>query len=156
MADTSVQHEAETWIVDHGLPLLFPGIRFKGAKLELTWGGVFAFDAVSEDGSLVAAISTSAAHTASGNLATAKFQKLKTDALYLLHIKSPARRMMIFTESSMHEYFKKAAAEGRFPPEIELHYVELPRELYAKVLAVRKIASQETSPRMKINNLANA
>jgi hypothetical protein len=77
MADTSVQHKAEAWIIEHGLPKLFPGISFVGKKLSLTWGGAFAFDAVSNDGTMVIAISTSAARTATGKLATAKFQKLK-------------------------------------------------------------------------------
>ena len=93
MADTSVQHKAEAWVIEHGLPKLFPANSFAGKKLKLTWGGSFAFDAVSNDGTIVAAISTSAARTATGKLATAKFQKLKTDALYLLHLETDARRV---------------------------------------------------------------
>ncbi len=84
MVDTSVQHKAEAGVIEHGLPKLFPAILFAGRKLKLIWGGSFAFDAVSRDGAMVVAISTSAARTATGKLATAKFQKLKTDALYLL------------------------------------------------------------------------
>ena len=56
MADTSVQHEAEAWVVANGLSALFPGVVFAGKKMKLIWGGTFAFDAVSEDGSIVAAI----------------------------------------------------------------------------------------------------
>ena len=146
MADTSVQHEAESWVINYGLPTLFPGVTFAGKKLKLTWGGQFAFDAVSQDQSIVAAISTSSARTATGKLATAKFQKLKTDALYLLHLETPARRLMVFTEPSMHEYFKAATAAGRFPPNLELLLIALPPELHAKVLVSREVASKETSP----------
>lgn len=146
MADTSVQHEAEAWVINHGLPSRFPGMQFAGRKLKLTWGGVFAFDAVSHDDSLVVAISTSAARTATGKLATAKFQKLKTDALYLLHLAVKARRLMVFTEESMHAYFMKAVVVGRFPADIELLHVPLPPDLLAKVLASRAVASHETSP----------
>lgn len=146
MADTSVQHKAEAWVIEHGLPKLFPGISFAGKKLKLTWGGAFAFDAVSNDGTMVIAISTSAARTATGKLATAKFQKLKTDALYLLHLENEARRLMAFTEESMYEYFKKSVATGRFPPEIELLHIPLPVELHTQVLASRAVASKETSP----------
>jgi len=57
---------------------------------------------------------------------------------------------MVFTEASMLEYFKKATTDGRFPPEIELHHIALPTELHNRVLAVRKIASQETTPQTKV------
>jgi hypothetical protein len=147
MADTSVQHKAEAWVIEHGLPAIFPDVSFAGKKLKLIWGGSFAFDAVSKDEAMVVAISTSAARTATGKLATAKFQKLKTDALYLLHLETDARRLMIFTEQSMYEYFKKAVVTGRFPPSIELLHIPLPVDLHAQVLASRAVASNETSPR---------
>ena len=146
MADTSVQHHAEAWVIKHGLTTHFPGVTFAGKKLKLTWGGSFAFDAVSQDQTLVIAVSTSAARTATGKLATAKFQKLKTDALYLLHLENETRRIMVFTEESMFEYFKRAVIAGRFPPSIELLYIPLPADLHAKVLASREVASNETSP----------
>lgn len=146
MADTSAQRDAEAWVIQHGLPSAFPGVTFHGMKLQLKWGGRFSFDAVSADGAIVALISTSAERTASGNLATAKFQKLKADALYLLNLQSPARMVMVFTEKSMHMHFCKEKEIGRFPPEIELHHVSLPYELHQRVLEVRALASKETSP----------
>ncbi len=121
--------------------------------MKLTWGGLFAFDAVSNDESIVVAISTSAARTATGKLATAKYQKLKTDALYLLHLEEKARCLMVFTEESMHEYFKKAVVAGRFPPSIELLHISLPVDLHAQVLASRKVASDETSPNKVSKNV---
>mgnify|MGYP001810320838 CR=1 FL=1 len=151
MADTSVNHEAECWIVEHGLPEHFLGHRFKPGKLRLSWGGSFAFDAVSEDQAIVVAVSTSAALTATGKLATAKFQKLKTDALYLLHIEGECRKIMVFTELCMQVYFSAAATAGRFPPSIELVHIPLPPELQTKVLATRAMASKETSPLLSKN-----
>ena len=152
MADTSVQHKAEAWIVAHGMPIHFKGMSFTGRKMRLVWGGQFAFDAVSADGSIVASISTSAARTATKKLATAKFQKLKTDALYLLNLEKEARRVMVFTEESMFDYFKKAVTAGRFPPNIELLHISLPIELHAEVVASRAIASNETSPKDSAEN----
>ena len=153
MADTSINHEAERWIVGTGLSAYFPDTKFTPVKLKLTWGGVFAFDAVSEDGKIVVAISTSAARTATGKLATAKYQKLKTDALYLLHLASAARTIMVFTEACMQAYFSKAAASGRFPTTIELLHIALPPELQERVIATRVLASRETSP-AKLQNAA--
>jgi hypothetical protein len=153
MADTSINHEAERWVVRTGLPLHWPGKCFAPRKMKLTWGGSFAFDAVSEDQEIVAAISTSAARTATGKLATAKYQKLKTDALYLLHLESDARRVMVFTESCMQEYFVRVAKLGRFPSNIELLHIPLPVELQAKVIVGRALASKETSP-LRVMNAA--
>jgi len=149
MADTSINCEAERWIVANGLAQHWPDVLFMPKKLRLVWGGEFAFDAVSNDGSVIVAISTSAARTATGKLATAKYQKLKTDALYLLHTELLARKVMVFTEHCMKEYFVQHAKAGRFPPEIELIYIPLPTELQGKVEASRAQASQETSPKNK-------
>jgi len=146
MADTTVQHKAEAWVIEHGLPTRFPGVLFAGKKLKLSWGGFFSFDAVSQDQTIVVSISSSGARTATGKLATAKFQKLKTDALYLLNLETDVRRIMVFTEESMCDYFKKAALAGRFPPSIELLHISLPSGLNAEVLASREVASNETSP----------
>lgn len=147
MANTAANLAAERWVVDHGLPGVIIGHRFAPRKMPLTWGGQFAFDAVSDDGSIVAVISTSSAKTATGKNATAKFQKLKTDALYLLHLAAPARMLMVFTEVDMRDYFDKATRTGRFPPSIERLFLALPSDLQAGVLATRAIASRETSPR---------
>jgi hypothetical protein len=107
---------------------------------------MFEFDAVSPDGRIVGAVSTSAARTATGKGAAAKYQKLKTDALYLLHVQEIERRLMVFTELPMLQYFEKQRAIGRFPPEIELWHIELPPDIHALVSKSRRVASIETSP----------
>lgn len=148
MADTSAQHVAEEWVVSRFLCKRFEGETFTGRKLPLKWGGQFAFDAVSEDGKIVGLISTSAARTAGGKAATAKFQKLKADALYLLHVVGAKRLVMIFTEESMLRHFEKERKSGRFPPEIEFVLALLPDDIHAQVLSARHSASVETSPRI--------
>ncbi|MDZ4348196.1 MAG: hypothetical protein U1A22_01495 [Xanthomonadaceae bacterium] len=60
----------------HFLPQRFKGIGFKEEKVPLVWGGKFAFDAVSDDKSIIGLVSTSAAKTSGGKQATAKIQKL--------------------------------------------------------------------------------
>lgn len=147
MADTSAQHIAEEWVVSHFLSEHFEGKLFSGRKLTLKWGGQFAFDAVSEDGKIVGLISTSAARTAGGKAAIAKFQKLKADALYLLNVNGAGQLLMIFTEESMLKHFEKEKKSGRFPPEIQFLLAPLPEEIRAQVLAARDVASAETSPK---------
>jgi hypothetical protein len=146
MADTRAQQAAEIWIVEHALPALFEGRHFTSQKLELKWGGKFAFDAVSSAEDVVVCFSTSAAVTARGKQATAKIQKLKTDALYLLNIKKQSRIAMAFSELSMLNHFKKSQSAGRFPPEIELVHTPLLTDMQEQVLAARLAASMETSP----------
>lgn len=149
MADSRVQLEAERWIVSECLPKHFDGLFFEARKLTLKWGGQFEFDAVSSDGKIACLISTSDASTAGGNLATAKIQKLKCDTLYLLYAEGVNRRVLVFAEESMRAQFEKERKSGRFPPEIELVHTSLPAELYARLLAARKVASAETSPRRR-------
>lgn len=146
MANTSAQLAAEKWIASHELPARFDGLAFEAKKLKLKWGGDFAFDAVSSDGEIVALISTSSARTASGKSATAKFQKLKADALYLLNAVGATQLLMIFTEETMQVHFEKERKAGRFPPEIEFLHVNLPDEIRTRVLEARRIASAETTP----------
>ncbi len=66
--------------------------------MKLKWGGYFTFDAVNTDGTIVGSVSTSSAQTATGKASIAKYQKLKADALYLLHVEGASRCLMIFTE----------------------------------------------------------
>lgn len=74
MANNSAQHQVEAWILKEGLVSLAEG-PFVGRKVELKWGGMFAFDAVNGDGTIVGNISTSSARTAGNKLAMAKIQK---------------------------------------------------------------------------------
>jgi len=146
MANTRAQHEAERWIVQQGLAARFPEISFSKRKVKLTWGGEFEFDAVSSNGKIVGAVSTSTARTTTGKAAAAKYQKLKTDALYLLHVHEASHYFMVFTELPMLNYFKKQRDIGRFPPEIELLHIALPPDIHLTVSKSRQIASLETSP----------
>lgn len=146
MANTSAQLLAEQWVVSHFLPDRYDGLFFEPRKLKLVWGGEFAFDAVSSDGKIVVLVSTSAAKTASGKQAIAKFQKLKADALYLLNVKAARELVMVFCDDSMQKHFIKERERGRFPPEIKLHYAKLPADLQVLVHQSRQIASAETSP----------
>lgn len=146
MANTSAQKKAELWIVGHYLPAHFDGLLFEERKVSLKWGGVFAFDAVSEDQSIIGLVSTSAAVTAGNNLATAKIQKLKCDTLYLTNVARPCRKLLIFSESSMIKQFQKEVEARRFPKDIELIHAELPDELHQEVLAARLAARREVTP----------
>lgn len=62
MADTRIQLEVEDWVRRNWMPTQY-GSKFSRERLPLRSGGVFDFDAVSEDRSIVGTISTSGART---------------------------------------------------------------------------------------------
>jgi len=84
----------------------------------LSSGGVFDFDAVSTDKTIIASISTSGARTASGKHAVGKLMKLRSDMLFLL-LSSASRKLLILCEPDMHALCQRELDGGRVPKEIE-------------------------------------
>ena len=83
MADTTVQREVAGWLREHWLSLKY-GQAFTARELRLSSGGTFEFDAVSQDGKMAIAISTSQSLTVGMKLGYGKLQKIRADALFLL------------------------------------------------------------------------
>ena len=84
----------------------------------MTPGGVFDFDAVSDDGKLVANISTSGSKTASGKNAVGKMLKVRSD-IYFLFLTKAERTLVLLTEHDMYEQWLKEVENGRVPSSIE-------------------------------------
>jgi hypothetical protein len=72
MAGSSIQLEVEDWVRRNWMPSHF-GIRFSHERLPLRSSGIFDFNAVSEDYSVVATISTGGSKTAGGKYAVARY-----------------------------------------------------------------------------------
>ncbi len=127
MADSSIQLEIEKWIRTNWLPQKY-GQPFNPRQLKLKPGGGFIFDAVSEDGAIVALISTSSARTAGGKFGAGKMQKLRADMLFLLL--APAQmRLIVLSEPDMFKLCRQEKKVGRVPEEIEFVLAEIPEEL---------------------------
>ena len=144
MADTRCQVECEDWIRREWMPAIF-GHPFYRERVQLTSGGVFDFDAVSADQTIIASISTSDSRTASGNFATGKMMKIRSDILYLL-MTNAARRLVILCETDMYERCQRELAAGRLPKDIEFLHAPLPDALAIRLFAARQIGSNEVSP----------
>lgn len=145
MAISRSQLEVEEWIRSIELSRLY-GQPFHHGALRLISGGIFNFDAISEDGCIVANISTSDAKTAQGKHASGKIQKIRADMLFLLM--APAdRRLIVLTERDMFDFWEKEKRSGRVPVEIEFLRIELPGYLSIRLNEARRIASEEVSPR---------
>jgi len=144
MADTRVQLEVEDWVRRNWMPRQF-GQKFYRERARLSSGGVFDFDAVSEDGKIVATISTSGARTATGKLAVGKLLKIRSDMFFLLLAKAE-RRLVVLTEPDMLELCQKEKERGRVPDSIEFYLADIPEELRERLRTARKKASREVSP----------
>ena len=142
MADTRVQLEVEDWVRQQWMPQHF-GMNFYRERLKIRSGGVFDFDAVSGDKSIVATISTSGAKTSGGKHAVGKILKIRSDMLFLTMVEAK-HRLVVLTELDMYEQCLKEAAGGRVPPEIEFAFAAVPEELNARLVAARQKASVES------------
>ncbi len=145
MASTLIHDEVETWVREKWLrPRL--GREFTKKNLRLTSGGEFEFDAVSADEEIVANISTSSLKTASGNVGAGKIAKVRSD-IYFLLLAPCLKKLMLLTDSDMHEAWLRQIDRGRVPDSIQIRCVELPNPLREKLRNAQKNASEEqTSP----------
>jgi len=141
MADTRTQLEVEDWVRRNWMQTQY-GQRFSRERLRLKSGGVFDFDAVSEDHSIVATISTSASKTSGGKHAVGKILKLRSDMLFLTLVDA-TRRIIVLTEQDMCDQCEKEAQGGRVPKEIEFVCAVIPDEMRSRLVAARLLASGE-------------
>jgi len=141
VADTRIQLEVEDWVRRNWMASHF-GVRFSRERMSLRSGGVFDFDAVSEDRSIVATISTSGSRTFAGKYAVGKMLKLRSDMLFLTMVEAK-RRVIVLTERDMCDQCEHEAEGGRVPPEIEFTCATIPDELRLRLVAARLRASEE-------------
>ena len=141
MADTRVQLEVEDWVRQEWMPTKY-GVTFNRDRVKLRSGGVFDFDAVSGDKSIIATISTSGAKTAGGNYAVGKMLKIRSDMLFLTMVE--AQQRVVLTAQDMYKQCHKEKEGGRVPQEIEFVHASLPEKLNARLVAARQKASVES------------
>jgi hypothetical protein len=146
MADTRVQLEVEDWVRDHWMFDHF-GQQFHRNRLPLSPGGVFDFDAVSEDRKTAACISTSGGTTATGRIGVGKFLKIRSDMLFLLLADGLEKRLIVLTEVDMYQVCLKEKSGGRVPREIEFVLAKIPDGLRTRLSSAKEMASKEVSPR---------
>ena len=144
MADTRVQVEVEDWIRDEWMPERF-GRPFYRKRLPLESGGVFDFDAVSDDKTIAACISTSSKITAGGKSGVGKLHKLRADMLFLVMATGLSHRLMVLSEQDMYECCEKEKASGRTPHGVEFFLATIPDGLRQKLISSRKVAADEVT-----------
>ena len=145
MAKTHAQTACERWIRDVWLPENYAA-TFAERAVSLTTGGIFKFDAVSDDQQILVTISTSQAAMSSGKKGVGKLMKLRADML-MHNLATAATKLMVFTEACMFESLRREQENGRAPHDIEFVLVELPSELSLPLAAARELASREVRAR---------
>lgn len=145
MSDTRCQSDCERWVRDNCLPEIF-GMQFEERAMPLSSGGIFKFDAVSEDGSIIASISTSKAAMSSGKPGVGKLMKIRSDMLFHV-LAGQAQHYLVFTEECMLSQLEAERERGRVPPQIRFLKAELPPELKTRLHSARGDSSSEVQPR---------
>lgn len=148
MADSKAQTQAENWIRETWLPKHFRQSFHKG-QLRLSSGGLFEFDAISQDNKLIASVSTSGGITAPGRKATPKLNKIRSDILFLL-LCDANQRFILLTDKAMFDLCEQERTNGRMPPQVEFIHVPLPHDLEKQCQMARQIAAEEQGAKTRV------
>ena len=76
--------------------------------------------------------------------------KLRSDMLFLLLSQAP-RKVLILCEADMYGLCQRERESGRVHKEIEFIHAPLPDELATRLIAARKLSSDEVSPRKLVD-----
>ena len=147
MANSKAHRDAEDWVRENRLHLQF-NTKFHKKRLSLRTGGVFEFDAVSEDGRIAISISTSGGETTGQKKASPKMNKIRSDALFLL-LADVDQRYIMFTEPKMFALCEEQIRLKRFPTEVQILLETLPDELEDSLVKSRRFAAEVINPRSK-------
>ena len=117
------------------------GVAFTSKILTLSTSGTHEFDAVSEDGTVVAAVKAAGGKTSRGRLPSGKMKSAEAELYYLCLVSAPVR-MLVLTSPEFYEIMRRRL-EGRLAPVITLKLIQLPPEIQSEVDRIHRIASLE-------------
>ena len=144
MAETKTQLEIEDWIRREWLSGKFRQLFIKHT-VQLAPGGVFEFDVVSADESIVTCISTSGLTTSGGKPGSGKKHKIRSDLFFLILTPNSKQRLMVFTEQDMYEFWLKEQENGRVPRAVQFLIADIPMELREKLSRAKVKSAEEVS-----------
>ncbi len=130
MADTTRLKTVIEPYVRSWLSQRFGGQAFEEKPIILTGGGRYSCDAVSEDGSIIAAVLSNRAATRTGRENTGGVRKALTEIGYLKAAAGRVRKLMVFTDDGFCQLIKRRANRIGMDP-IEMVVCTLPPHLEA-------------------------
>jgi hypothetical protein len=119
-------------------------IGFTKKPVVLRTGGRHEFDAVADDGSVVASIKSASGKTRGGRHPAGKVHAAISELYFLSLVDAPARQL-ILTTPDFYEIFIRTLS-GKLTPGIEVRCITLPPDIQAEVAKVQNSASQEIFP----------
>lgn len=142
MADTTYLKRVVERTVRDALAKEF-GTRFQPRVLALTTGGTHEFDAVSEDGRIVASIKAASGKTARGKNPSGKIKDSIAE-LYFLSLADAPIRMLVLTSPEFHAIMSRVLA-GRLADGLSVKLVPLPQDVQERAEGIYRAASEEVS-----------
>lgn len=117
----------------HSEFLALARVKGKAAKHE--------FDAASEDRKIVCGIKTASWKTSGNKRGSGKIQGAYAEIYFLDHVDAD-KKFLVLTDR---EFFEKLTSDslGKHPPELNLLYCELPKDLSKEVDAIRTASRHE-------------
>jgi hypothetical protein len=119
------------------------GVTVDKRPVRLRPGALHTFNAVSSDGSVVAAISNASGYTSGGRRPVGKIRGAIAE-LYWLSLVDASTRLLVLTNREFFEILTREMANA-LPVGVEIIHVALPDELASRVAAVTTAASEEMS-----------
>jgi len=146
MADTRFRHAIEACIRETFLRGEYRQ-PFEKRQLRLCAGGRFEFDAVSQDGSVAATISTASARVRdSRRIAVGSINKIRSDMLFLMLCEARTK-LVVLTEADMMDFWTAERGRGRVPRQIDFKLAPLPKTMRTELDTKKAEASYEIERR---------
>jgi len=143
MADTTLlKYVVEPYV--RGILQREYGCPFHCRRLTLSTGGSHEFDAVSEDGQVVASIKAASGRTAGGKNPSGKIKDAEAE-LYYLTLAPGRERLLVLTDPEFHDIMVRRLS-GRLASGLALRLIPLPLEMMQQVRKIQEKASAEVSP----------
>lgn len=120
------------------------GVAFAKRRMPLLPGGLHEFDAVAENGSIIASIKAASGRTAGGKVPSGKIKDSIAELYYLSLVQAP-RRLLVFTSAEFHEILTRTLRD-KIAPGIEVVHIPLPPDVEAEMVRVQQVASVEVTP----------
>jgi hypothetical protein len=142
VANTSyLRYTVEPWV--RGRLAERYGQAFSPRVLPLAPGGTHEFDAVSNDGCIVASIKANSGLTSGGNHPTGKVATCLNE-VYFLTLVAASERLLVLTNPDFHRIFTRATA-GQIDPRVKVELLPLSSAMQQIVDGVTALASKEMS-----------
>jgi hypothetical protein len=126
-------------------------IVFRRRAVRLQPGGYHEFDAVSDNGRIVASVKTASGQTVAGRPPAAKVTSCIAE-LYFLSLARAHKKLLVLTSADFLELFRTAMA-GKVPHGVEIRHMALPDGVAARVAAVQGAGTDETQPVLDADEL---